>query len=87
MPLSGIQYLIINVLETLELLSWRIYDEEKGFWYIETPSRVLPRAAILQSGEIVRIDELEDDDETARYQKRTRPQIRRINGDRASAIP
>jgi len=67
MPSSGVQYLIINALETLDLLIWRIYDEEKGFWYIETPSRVLPRAAILQSGEIIRIDELEDYDETAWY--------------------
>jgi hypothetical protein len=65
MPSSGVQYLIINALETLDLLIWRIYDEEKGFWYIETSSRVLPRAAILQSGEIVRIDELEEYDETA----------------------
>jgi hypothetical protein len=65
MPSSGIQYLIINALETLDLLRWRIYDEEKGFWYIETPSQVLPRAAILQNGEVVRIDELENYDETA----------------------
>ena len=64
MSSSGVQYLIINALETLDLLIWKIYDEEKGFWYIETPSPVLPRA-ILQSGEIVRIDELEDYDETA----------------------
>ena len=48
-----------------DLLIWRIYDEQKGFWYIETPSPVLLRAAILQSGEIVRIDELKDYDETA----------------------
>ena len=46
MPSSGVQYLIINALETLDLLIWRIYDEEKGFWYIETLSPVLPRAAI-----------------------------------------
>ncbi len=65
MPSSGVQYLIINALETLDLLIWKIYDEEKGFCYIETPSPVLPRAAILQSGEIVRIDEVEDYDETA----------------------
>lgn len=65
MPSSGVQYLIINALETLDLLIWRIYDEEKGFWYIETLSQILPRAAILQSGEIVRIDEVEDYEETA----------------------
>ena len=65
MSSSGVQYLIINALETLDLLIWKIYDEENGFWYIETPSPVLPRAAILKSGEIVRIDELEDYDKTA----------------------
>jgi hypothetical protein len=38
MSSSGVQYLIINALETLDLLIWKIYDEEKGFWYIKTPS-------------------------------------------------
>ena len=64
MESSGVQYLIINALETLDLLIWRIYDQEKGFWYIETPSQVLPRAAILQNGDVVRIEEVEDYDET-----------------------
>ncbi|CBN55320.1 hypothetical protein OSCI_1630033 [Kamptonema sp. PCC 6506] len=64
MPSSGVQYLIINALDTLDLLIWRIYDEEKGFWYIETPSQILPRAAILQSGEVVRIDEVANYDES-----------------------
>lgn len=51
MPSSGVQYLIINALDTLDLIIWKIYDEEKGFWYIRTPSRVLPRAALLQNGD------------------------------------
>jgi hypothetical protein len=54
-----------DVYDCIRFTQWRIYDEEKGFWYIETPSRVLPRAAILQSRESVRIDELENYDETA----------------------
>jgi hypothetical protein len=54
----------IDVYDSIRFTQWRIYDEEKGFWYIETPSLVLPKAALLR-GEIVRIDELEDYDETA----------------------
>ena len=56
--------MIINALDTLDLIIWKIYDEEKGFWYIETPSQILPRAAILQSGEVVRIDEVANYDES-----------------------
>jgi hypothetical protein len=47
------QYLIINALETLDLLEWRIYDEETGFWRIHTPSPVLPNAFLLPNGDIV----------------------------------
>lgn len=47
------QFLILNALETLELLGNRLYDEEKGVWYIETPSPVLPYAVIRRNGDIV----------------------------------
>ena len=47
------QYLIINALETLDLLEWRLYDEETGRWRIHTPSLVLPIAIILPNGDIV----------------------------------
>ncbi|MEC4819044.1 MAG: hypothetical protein SAK29_38085 [Scytonema sp. PMC 1069.18] len=47
------QYLIINALETLELLEWRLYDEETGYWLIQTPSAVLPVSYILPNGDIV----------------------------------
>ncbi|MCL1475172.1 hypothetical protein [Argonema antarcticum] len=47
------QYLIINALETLELLEYRLYDEDTGFWRIYTPSPILPVAIVLQNGEIV----------------------------------
>ena len=50
---SQAQYLIVNALETLELLQWRLYDEETGYWRIHTPSPVLPIAYILQNGDIV----------------------------------
>jgi hypothetical protein len=50
---SEAQYLIINALETLDLLARQIYDMEQGIWYIETPSQVLPIAMILQDGEVV----------------------------------
>jgi hypothetical protein len=50
------QYLIINALETLELLEWRLYDPDTGIWRIQTPSPVLPVAYILQNGDIVPTD-------------------------------
>ncbi len=46
------QYLVINALETLNLLIWRLYDEDTGYWHIQTPSTVLPLASIL-AGEVV----------------------------------
>ena len=52
---SEVQYLILNALDTLELLGSRFYDEYTGTWYIETPSPVLPIARILQNGDIVPI--------------------------------
>ena len=50
---SAAQYLIVNALETWELLQWRLYDEETGYWHIHTLSPVLPIAYILQNGDIV----------------------------------
>lgn len=47
------QYLILNTLETLQLLSNALYDEETGIWVIETPSLVLPYSRLLQNGDIV----------------------------------
>jgi hypothetical protein len=47
------QYLVINALETLNLLIWRLYDEDTGYWHIQTPSTVLPLASILPNGEVV----------------------------------
>jgi hypothetical protein len=50
---TEVQYLIINALETLELLQWKLYDEATGSWHIQTPSPVLPLASILQNGDVV----------------------------------
>ena len=47
------QYLIVNALETLEFLEWRLYYEITGLWRIQTSSIVLPVAYILPNGEIV----------------------------------
>ncbi len=47
------QYLIINALETLDLLQFRLYDEDRGYWLLVTPSPVLARAYLLQNGDIV----------------------------------
>ncbi|HEY9851575.1 MAG TPA: hypothetical protein V6D28_19045 [Leptolyngbyaceae cyanobacterium] len=51
-----VQSLVINALETLELIDLRIFDSETGNYYIRTPSPVLPVAMILESGEIVPTD-------------------------------
>jgi hypothetical protein len=47
------QYLVINALETLNLLIWRLYDEYTGYWHIQTPSTVLSPPSILPNGEVV----------------------------------
>lgn len=44
---SEAQYLIINALETLDLLQNSFDDQGSGNWYINTPSPVLPIAMIL----------------------------------------
>jgi hypothetical protein len=36
------QYLVLNALETLGLLEGMFYDEERGIYYITTPSPILP---------------------------------------------
>ena len=50
------QYLIINALETLELLLQQTFDPDSGFWYINTPSPTLPIAILLPSGDITRVN-------------------------------
>lgn len=50
---SEVQYLIINALDTLDLLERQYYSRDNGNWYIETPSPVLPITMILQNGDIV----------------------------------
>ena len=47
------QYLVINALQTLELLDYEFYDEDSGDWYIATSSTILPISVILPNGEIV----------------------------------
>lgn len=47
------QYLVLNALETLDLVQFRIYDEDNGSWLLITPSPILPVSYLLQSGEIV----------------------------------
>jgi hypothetical protein len=49
------QYLVLNALEALGLLEGMFYDEERGLYYIRTPSIVLPTALLIQDGEIVPI--------------------------------
>jgi hypothetical protein len=50
------QYLIINALETLDLLIASRYDEDTGIWYINTLSPVLPFAMVWQSGDITPVE-------------------------------
>lgn len=56
------QYLVVNVLQTLDLLFNSVYDEDTGIWYIETPSPVLSLACLMSDGEIQPV-ELQTNDE------------------------
>jgi hypothetical protein len=57
------QFLIFNALDTLSLIQIHFYDPLQGYWYIQTPSRVLPIAVIAAAGEIYPLDFLKDDDD------------------------
>lgn len=50
------QYLIINALETLNLLRNNRYDEDTGIWYIYTPSPILPFAMLRQDADVTPIE-------------------------------
>jgi hypothetical protein len=50
------QYLIIQALDTLELIGSHFFDGETGDWYIQTPSPILPHAIILPDGSIVSLN-------------------------------
>ncbi len=51
------QYLVINALQTLELLLGDAFDSDDGVWYIRTPSPVLPIARLMPDGEITQFEE------------------------------
>jgi hypothetical protein len=59
---SDAQYLIINALQTLALISYDWYERDRGLWFIATPSSILPRAVILQNGEVYPIGWVQDYD-------------------------
>ena len=50
------QYLVVNALQTLEILTGEFYDEETGIWYIETPSPILPIARLMPDGEVLPLE-------------------------------
>ena len=50
------QYLVVNALQTLELLTGEFYDEETGVWYIETPNPTLPVARLMPDGEVLPLE-------------------------------
>lgn len=54
------QYLVINALETLDLLRNSRYDEDTGIWYIYTPSPILAFAMLRQNGEITPVEPLSE---------------------------
>jgi hypothetical protein len=56
------QYLVVNALQTLELLFNSVYDEDTGIWYIETLSPAFPLACLLSDGEIQPVEPQTDDD-------------------------
>ena len=53
---TEVQYLVLNALDTLELLIENRYDQNTGIWYIYTPSTVLPFAMLRQNGDITPIE-------------------------------
>ena len=54
------QYLILDALETLDSLRFRMYDEEAGFWVLLTISPVLPRSYLLQNDEIISFEDMSE---------------------------
>jgi len=56
------QYLIINALETLDLLIASRYDEDTGIWYINNPQSVLPFAMLWQSGDITLLSQYQNNE-------------------------
>ncbi|PSO61511.1 MAG: hypothetical protein BRC36_11545 [Cyanobacteria bacterium QH_2_48_84] len=60
MELTEEQYLILNVLETLNLLIDRRYYEETGVWYIYTPSPTLPFALLQPNGEVAPVEPMSE---------------------------
>lgn len=50
------QYLVVNALQTLELLTGEFYDEETGVWYIETSSPTLQIARLMPDGEVLPLE-------------------------------
>lgn len=59
---SDAQYLIINALQTLELMTYNTYQRDRGLWFIATLSPVLSVAVITQDGEIYPIEWVQGDD-------------------------
>jgi hypothetical protein len=54
------QYLILNALETLELMRDSRYDEDTGIFYITTLSPVLPLAMLRQNGDITPVEPIQN---------------------------
>ena len=54
------RYSVLNALETLDLLQFRMYDEEGGFWVLLTISLVLLRSYLLQNGEIFSFEDMSE---------------------------
>ncbi len=50
------QYLVINALQILQLLTGEFYDEETGVWYIETLSSTLPIASLMLDGAVLPLE-------------------------------
>ena len=50
------QYLVINALETLDLILLTVYDQNSGTWFLETLSPVLPFCRLMPDGEILPLE-------------------------------
>lgn len=50
------QYLVINALETLDLVILTVYDSNTGTWFLETLSLSLPFCRLMPDGEILPLE-------------------------------
>lgn len=57
---TEVQFLVFNALDTLACIQMHFYNQQNGYWYIQTPSRILPLSVIMPDGEIYPLAFIQD---------------------------